>query len=87
MSHGTVVSSRTAHAAPPRHDGSPPNAHELQPIDAQTLFPALEAEHQEVRAFVTSRLRLASLAREPAWVRDAMARSWPEVLAEADAAA
>jgi hypothetical protein len=62
-------------------------AYELQPIDAQTLFPALEAEHQEIRAFVTSRLRLASLTPEPEWVREALARSWPAVLAEADAAA
>ena len=61
-------------------------AYEIQPFDAKTHFPALAAEHEEIHAFVTRRLRAASLVPEPDWVREAMARSWPRVLAEADAA-
>lgn len=61
-------------------------AQQMQRTDTHTLFSALEAEHDEVHAFVTGRLKLASLPREPEWVREAMARFWPAVLAEVDAA-
>lgn len=61
-------------------------AHETtQRSETRQLFGALEAEHDEVHAFVTGRLKLASLPPEPDWVREAMARFWPVVLAEIDA--
>ncbi len=61
-------------------------AQDIQRSETRRLFGELEAEHDEVHAFVTGRLKLASLPGEPDWVREAMARSWPRVLAEADAA-
>ena len=55
-------------------------------------FWLLEAEPSELQEYVTSRVNGSmgddpswdELPIEPAWVREAMAASWPRILAEAD---